>query len=779
MEMIFSISLTKGRLILLGLFLAFTGLSQDLILIRGQVLDAQTGQPIAEVRITVHETEKSVLSNVDGRFELLLQKGHYHLHFERRSYRAQDLDLELTMAQNLSISLLPSAIELEELLIEDGLFNQNSREFSQQLTSLRTDLSNQSASVDLGVLLSKEPGVQALNTGVGISKPIIRGFTGNRVTVLDQGIKQEGQQWGMDHGLEIDPFQVQRMELVKGPAALQYGSDAIGGVLRILPDALPQKKWNFQLQSNYHSNNQAIGYSGSVAYRKGALSSGIRLSRRQYHDFRVPAEQFVYNSFVLPITDNTLKNTAGYLQSAQAYVAWNKEQYRARYRLSVYDQKQGLYPGATGVPRAFDVGNIGSTSDINLPFQQIRHYKLYSIQNVKIGNHWLEAELGYQWNDREERSLPHNHGFEELDSGATLALGLDLQSFQSNFRYRFHWQGQDFIAGLSQQWRQNRSAGFEYLIPDYSAFQSGLYLLSKGQRGEKLFWDGGLRWEFVNQNSPLSTALWWNNIDSIVDRSPAINRNFSNLAIAAGLVYLPSANWQFKLHLARSFRPPNVAELSSNGVHHGTFRHEVGDPGLDPELAWQGDLSLEFRTKELLLQVASYYYYFENYIFLRPTAQFSLLPEAGQLYVYQQAPIVQGGGEIYLDWHPWANLHLGNGAELLLNRNLNTQLPLPFSPPWSNLTSLKWEEDKWYLGLEWRYTWAQERVDRNEAATPNYHLFNLNLGFHWEWRNQEFQANAQLRNAFDTAYLRHLSRYRILNLPEQGRNLVIGLAWKL
>lgn len=777
--MIFSTSLNKLRLSLVGLIFAFSSYAQELIKLQGQVLDAQFNSPLAEVRVTVHETEKWVLSDAEGRFELALAKGHYHLHFEKEGFRAQDLDVELEQQRDVRITMLPSSIELEELLVEDGLFNQNSREFSQQLTSVRADISEQAASVDLGALLSKEPGIQALNTGVGISKPIIRGFTGNRVAVIDQGIKQEGQQWGMDHGLEIDPFQVQRMELVKGPAALQYGSDAIGGVLRILPETLPQKTWNFQLQSNYHSNNQALGYSGSVDYRQGALTTGIRLSRRQYHDFRVPATQFVYNSFVLPITDNTLKNTAGYLQSAQAYVAWNTQEYRARYRLSVYDQKQGLYPGATGIPRAFDVGNIGATDDINLPFQQIRHYKFYSIQNIKLGDHWLEAELGYQWNDREERSLPHNHGFEELDSGATLALGLDLHSFQSNFRYRFHWQGQDFIAGFSQQWRQNLSDGFEYLIPNYTALQSGIYLLTKGQQGEKLFWDGGLRWEFLNQNSPLSTTRWWNDIDSIVTRSPSIDRNFSNLAFAAGLVYLPSSNWQVKLHLARSFRPPNVAELSSNGVHHGTFRHEVGDASLDPELAWQADLSLEYRTKELLLRANAYYYYFKNYIFLRPTAQFSLLPEAGQLYVYQQAPILQGGGEFYVDWHPWSNLHWGNGTELLLNRNLNTQLPLPFSPPWSNLSTLRWEDEHWHAGVEWRYTWAQNRVDRNEAETPEYHLFNFNLGANWAWKGQHFTANVQLRNAFDTAYLRHLSRYRILNLPEQGRNLVIGLAWKL
>jgi len=413
-----------------------------------------------------------------------------------------------------------------------------------------------------------------------------------------------------------------------------------------------------------------------------------------------------------------------------------------------------------------------------LPRQEIRHLKLYSQQNIRIKDHWLELELGYQLNDRAERSLPHAHGFEELDSGATLALGLELHSFQANFRYRLHWGEADIVFGSSQQYQNNFQSGFEYLIPNYQSYQSGVFALAKGEINDRLIWDGGLRWEFKSQRSPLSTTRWWSNIDSIVVRSPEINQNFSNLAGAAGLVFNPNPHWILKAHLARSFRAPNVAELSSNGVHHGTFRHEVGDASLNPELAWQIDGTAEYQNEDLLVRLSPYFYYFDNYIFLRPTAQFSLLPEAGQLYVYQQAPIIQGGTELYIDWHPWKKLHWSNASEFLLNENLETNLPLPFSPPWSNLSSLRWEEDKWRVSLKWRYTWGQDQVDRNENTTPEYHLFHLTTAYRWELDNYQVLIHAGVQNLFNTAYLRHLSRYRILNLPEQGRNIIAGLSIK-
>jgi iron complex outermembrane receptor protein len=763
----------------IGFFLLLSAplVAQEEVL-KGFIYEGSSAKPLEGVRVTVHENQAYTFTDSTGFFQLSLLPGHYHLHFEKAQYLAEDLDLDFPAVSSLKVSMVPSNIELEEILIEDGFLNRTKRNNSQSIISLSPDEAEKSSQLDLASLLSQMPGVNALNTGLGISKPVVRGFSGNRVAVIDEGVKQEGQQWGMDHGLEVDPFSVYNVELVKGPAALQYGSDAIGGALRLLPEPLSEKTWSGGLQSAWHSNNNTQAYSGYAAYSRNSLNLRLRLSHKQYHDFRVPAEEFVYNGFLLPITDQTLKNTAGQQSSGQLELAWNRKTYRARYKLSLFQQKQGIYSGATGIPRAFDVGFIGPTGDIDLPRQEINHYKLYTLQNIKIGKHWLELEAGYQLNDRAEKSLPHAHGFEELDSNNTLALGLLLHSGQANIRYKTHWGSADLVLGSSQQVQYNQQSGFEYLIPSYNSYQSGIFAIAKGAFSENLKWDGGLRWEYKQHQSALSTTPWWNNIDSLVLRSPAINRRFSNIAAAFGVVFQIKESWLLKGHLARSFRAPNVAELSSNGVHHGTFRHEVGDATINPEIAWQLDAGIEFQNRDLLLRLSPYFYYFENYIFLRPTARFSLLPEAGQLYVYQQAPIIQGGTELYVDWHPWAKLHWSNASELLINENLETGLPLPFSPPWSNLSSLRWEEDRWSISIDWRYTFAQNRVDRNENTSPQYHLFHFKSSWNWQSGRHQVQLSASIQNIFNRAYLQHLSRYRILNLPEQGRNLVLGLSYK-
>lgn len=745
-----------------------------------EVYEAKSQAPLAGVAVFLHETEQGFISSERGKVQVEgLKPGHYHIHFEKEGYRAVDQELYFPEEKQLVVYLSPSFIELNEVLVEESFSRKGNKKTSLNVQTVNADLQNQISANSVGEALESLPGISALNTGVGIAKPVIRGFMGNRVSVLDQGIKQEGQQWGLDHGLEIDPFQAQRMELVKGPQALQYGSDAIGGVLKILPDALPRPGFSGNTAGVFRSNNNTFGASAEANYREEQHFISGRLSFQKYADFKAPAQTFTYNGFVLPITDNTLKNTAGQLLSYRLHYGVQKPGYSSRYLFSHFQQQVGLYPGATGIPRAFDVGSIGDINNIELPNQQVQHTKFYTKQNIKIGGHWLRIDAGYQHNDRAENSLPHNHGFEELDSSNTLALGLLLQTFSLNANYSWHNQWAEFTVGTSQQYQLNQRSGFEYLIPDYQSYNGGAFLLGEGELAEKWFWNGGLRMDYGQVSAPVSTTRWWNNIDSIVQRSPEIGRSFFNYALAAGLAYNPTDKWNIKANLARSFRIPVIAELASNGVHHGTFRHEVGDAGLNSEKGWQLDLGLSYQSQRFYAQLSPFANYFNNFIFLRPSGRFSQLPEAGQLYTYAQAEVLQGGSELFVDWHFFEQLHWSNALEWVVSQNLETNLPLPFTPPISNLMSVKWEVEnensEWHVGLDWRYTAEQNRVDRNENKTPAYQLFHFKAGYNFTLWRKEWQLNFAVQNLFDTFYLRHLSRYRILNLPEQGRNTVLGL----
>lgn len=768
--------------ILFGLFCLgnlLSGQHQVTVLLK----DGETDEPIPFGAIEVHETSQVTLAGVNGICVLDMQSGRYHLHVEASGYQAIDKDVLIEKDTSFQMMMYPTFVELMEVLVEEGMTKTSGKKLTQDVERINIDDGNKAQAATLAESLSKVAGVNAYNTGVGIAKPIIRGFTATRISVYDQGVKQEGQQWGMDHGLEIDPFSAGRMEILKGAGALQYGSDALGGVVRLLPDAVPDDGFSGNVSGVYKNNNQTKGSSLLLNYKKGKSFVGLRLSGQQYNDFRVPATEFTYNGFNLPITDNTLKNTAGNLFSSRLNYGFIGDKFNLRVLGSYYDQNAGLYPGATGIPRAYDVGDIGDVSDIDLPYQSVKHYKLYSSLNFKIKNNWLTTDMGYQYNRRREHSNPHAHGFQEIEENNTVALGLDLKTYSLNSSYNWIVNSINYTIGVNQTYQVNRRSGWEYLLPDFETYNGGAFLMLKGDIGERWSWSGGARFDYAYHHSEEYYQPWFNNPDSLVERSPELTRNFSNYAASFGMSYVATENWNFKWNLAKSFRVPVPAELVSNGVHHGTFRHEVGNPDLDAEEGYQLDLAAIFQRKAIYVKLTPFVNYFSNYVYLRPSGRFSPLPDAGQLYIYSQAEALHTGGELFAEIHPVERLHVSTSLEYVYNLNLETNLPLPFTPPLSNLLSMEYELVKtrkfdWEVGAEYRITAAQNRVDRNEPETPGYNLFNLKSALDIKLGQNELQLSIGVLNIFDTAYLSHLSRYRILNLPEQGRNLVIGLNFR-
>lgn len=767
-------------LIFLMLYAASAGAQK---LVEVLVTDAETGENIPMALLEVHETGALYEADVEGYLQLRLGTGRYHLHLSAAGYEASEMDLSVTADTLLRIQLVPTFVELKEVLVEDNFSRISGRKLSQDIQRINLSENQKALESSLAELLSKSPGIEAFNTGVGIAKPVIRGFTATRVAVFDQGIKQEGQQWGMDHGLEIDPFNAGRVEIIKGAGALQYGSDAVSGVVKLLPDPLPEEGFSGVYTGLYKSNNNSLGNSLKVSFRKNQHFVSGRVSYQQYEDYRIPAEEFIYNSFVLPVVDNRLKNTAGKLLSGRVTYGFQGKNYNLRLMGSHYRQKVGLYPGATGVPRAYDVGRIGDVSDIELPNQEVTHSKIYGKLNLKLGKNWLTTDVGFQHNQRKENSNPHTHGLLRIDESNTLALGLRLRTFSLNSNYSWTAGKLSFALGTNQQFQSNQKSGWEYLLPDFEAYNGGVFGLVKGEWNARWSWNTGLRLDYGNLHSEEHFQPWYNDPDSLVLRSPAVDRNFFNYAAAAGLAYFPSDQWNFKLNLAKSFRIPVPAELVSNGVHHGTFRHEVGNPELDPEEALQLDIAATYQQKSFYLKLTPFVNYFFNFLYLRPAGRFSTLPDAGQLYRYSQAEAVHTGAEFFAEYHPWQQLHLSTALEYVHNLNLETGLPLPFTPPLSNLISAEYEiiskqKYEWTIGAEYRLTAAQERTDRNERATPGYQLFNLKTSVELPLGNTHLSLAASVLNLGNTAYLRHLSRYRILNLPEQGRNIVVSAALK-
>lgn len=636
--------------------------------------------------------------------------------------------------------------------------------------------------------LAQVPGIRAINLGVGISKPVIRGLSNNRIQVRQLGIKQEGHQWGADHGLEIDPFSAERVEIIKGAASLQYGSDALGGVINVQPARIPRSGHiEGEVRSQYKSNNDHFAYSGKVAFHVKNLFGNVRISRQRFSDFTVPAESFEYNGFTLPLRDGKLVNTAGEENNALAEIGLQADWGITRLSYSDYALRAGLFPGAVGVPRAYRLEPDGAPRDIDVPAQDVRHRKLALNQTLFIGNDHLAWQLGWQENRRIERSMPEFHQIPaaQIDPGDNRAVQLSLRTLSGDIHFEKHRSHlHKHVTGINWQHQSNRRGGFAFLLPDFHTQTAGLYHIRENRPTEHLMLNGGLRLDWArNETQPYTQYIYTSQgerTDSLT--APTLRRDYFNFSASAGAAAELGERWELKANLSKSFRVPYPSELVSNGIHHGTFRHEQGDPRLRSEHGYQLEGGIRGGGGRWQLEVNAYFHYFDNFIYLAPSARFSALPEAGLLWTYRQDDAIFTGAEALLSTSHWRDqLQLEVGGEYLYNRNLVSALPLPFTPParaWLHKTlqfrlSPALPEIRWTTRIEG--TAPQNRVDRNEKPTPGYLLVNTGIGGKLKWGKQSLQWQIQALNLFDTSYLNHLSRYRLLNLPEQGRNFVFSL----
>jgi iron complex outermembrane receptor protein len=211
-------------------------------------------------------------------------------------------------------------------------------------------------------------GVRSMDIGSGFSKPMIRGMGFNRVAVTENGLKQEGQQWGSDHGLEIDAFNIERIAIRKGPSSLLYGSDAMGGVIEITVPPAPVDDQIFgEVSLLCKSVNSGFGGSLMLGIKQKAWHIKARYSEQRFGDYRVPTDTIVYLTQRMPVYGRKLKNTAGLERNANLYTEYRKGGYYANYAVSNAYQKTGFFPGAHGVPDISRVQNDGRRRNVEYP----------------------------------------------------------------------------------------------------------------------------------------------------------------------------------------------------------------------------------------------------------------------------------------------------------------------------------------------------------------------------------------------------------------------------
>jgi iron complex outermembrane recepter protein len=775
--------LLRFAILLFATFFSLTEVFAQEYLLSGTVKNTE-GESLPGATVFIHELNIGTAANAQGEFEFKkIKSGAYHVHVSFTGYETAVKSFKVRSgSERIHVVLKPTTLELKAFVVEESSLNIDNEERSMNVEVIDREFIQRAPAVSFAASLEKLPGLSTINMGPGIAKPVIRGMSFNRIAVAENGIKQEGQQWGADHGLEIDRYNVERVEVIKGPASLIYGSDAMGGVINIRPPVFPQEN-TFSSSVNLFGadNNQLLGTSlFTGGSRKGKMFR-FRYTRQEYADYRVPASGFVYNRYVLPLENNRLKNTAGNENSFSGMFGVNTRAGYSTITASVFKQQAGLFAGAHGIPRAYQLGHDGDYRNIGYPSQSTDHYKIISNTNVLVNKNWLTVDIGAQQNHRREFSLPHAHGVQLPTSSDNVEHDLLLNTLSSNARYQVqHSDNATSVFGLSANYANHKIGGFSYLIPAYTTSGLAGFVFQKFKINNQLFVNAGLRYDQAFMS--LSGIPSQTGNGEILGTTFNLNRSFGNFSGASGLSYIINEFNNIKFNIGSSFRMPTPNELAAGGVHHGAFRFELGDTTLNSERGWQADFGWHHHKQDFMFSFTPYFYYFTNYIFLTPQGRFSPIPGAGQIYSFLQTEATISGAEMKTDYHLNKSLHLGLTGEYVLAYDIVSGYPLPFTPPFSSEFEIGYEKEKLgrflsdaFVNVSFKAFAAQNLTARNELKTPGYHLINISLGTDVLFKEHPVSVRFNILNLTNNLYFNHLSRYRLLNLPEPGRNFRIDI----
>ena len=598
------------------------------------------------------------------------------------------------------------------------------------------------ASTNIIQALAAEPGLSAITTGAGIAKPVIRGLGYNRVVVVNDGIRQEGQQWGDEHGIELDGAAVHSLEILKGPASLMYGSDALAGVLifRGTPVA-PMGKVQGHVSTEYQSNNNLFTYSLLAGGNHNGWVWNARFSDKYAQAYRNSINGRVYNS--------------GFRErAASGMFGKNASWGYSRLKFSYYHLTPGIIEGG-------DEGSL--TSLPGLPFQHVRHYKVVSDNTVRIGEGNLKAIVGWQQNRRQE--------FEE--SATECGLDLKLNTIHYDIRYQIEFPAEWKAAwGVGGMFQLNKNLGEEYLIPDYRLFDAGVFATASKQWREWTF-SGGVRMDFRRLHS-----------FALDRRFEDFSRSFPGFSASLGAVRPLGEHFTVRANIARGFRAPNLSELASNGEHEGTLRYELGNKDLRPEYSLQGDLGLDFESKYVSVHGAFFLSRVSNYIFAVKNGELS--DEGLPVYAFVSGLAHLRGGELVLDVHPIHSLHLSSAFSCVFANERGGEA-LPLIPAPRLFSEIKYEFthggqtfNNAFLALNLDWNMAQNRfysIDGTETATPAYVLLGASAGTDVVIKGKtRFSVYLIGSNLTDKAYMPHLSRLKEAGVYNMGRNISVKVS---
>ncbi|MEX1054960.1 MAG: TonB-dependent receptor [Rhodothermales bacterium] len=735
---------------------SFTTFSASAQSISGRVTDADTGEPLPGASVVVSPIQIGTATDLEGRYTVALPRpGTYRLTVSFIGFRTESASVEAN-DEHVRVDIALKAIEVEVPGITITAKAQASDILStpQAVAVIEGRDLRENRGVALFDALDETPGVRTLTTGVGIAKPMIRGLTSQRVLVIQNGVRQEGQQWGDEHGPELDAFDVDRIEVVKGPASLLYGSDALGGVIQASSEDLFDQigglngVLSLQALSNPELGASNLFLSGAAGdtYYAGSLTW------KRAASYQTPRG---------PVPNTAIEEMNGSIRAGQSI---RRGRILAEYQR--FDARLAFFePGAEREDTGFR---------IDQPFQDVSHDKVRARADLRLADNRLEMAASWQQNRRKEFEEEGEELTKTGNANESLepALFLRLNTVNTDFRLHHRPFGRLFgTIGLSGFYQKNETLAEETLIPGAETWNGAAYFFEELMLS-RVTLSGGVRYDArrldADANEQLGVA--------------AQSRSYRAVTGAAGAAWQPVSSLSIAGNVGRAWRAPALIELFGNGVHEGTVRFERGDPSLHPEQSLSVDATVRWLHPHIYVEVNAFTNDIDKYIFVQRTGEIDV--ESGfVVYQFRQAKARIWGGEVQVDIHPhpleWLHFHIA--GDVTRSKNLNTGDPLPQTPP-SRLrfeTALTKEKVGRLEDIRLRFgptlVAEQDRVGPLELPTRGYSVWNASLSGRIQFGGLEIEPMVAVDNLLDESYLDHLSRFRPFGILEPGRSVRLQL----
>lgn len=765
-----------GILLLAGHLLS----AQDCHLsLTGRVIDHGNGEALEFVNVYIQGADRGAVTDSTGGFRIdHLCPDDYHIVFSHIGCEVRDIFIEFRSDTTIITEMDHSSHVLEGVVVSET----NAPRTTQNAQAIGEQVIYDNASENLANLLQDMTGVSVLKNGNSIAKPIVHGLFGNRLSILNNGVAQSGQQWGNDHSPEIDALVANQIRVIKGVGALAYPGSNLGSIILVEPKKIEREP---------HLHGKV-----SYFYETNGRAHGLNVQMQQY----APSLAWKVNGTIKrggdrKTADYYLTNTG----SAEANLAIQLEKELSE-RLFV-DAYISTFNTELGVLRGSHIGNLTDLEDafsrdvplyteehfsytIEAPSQKVNHHlmKLHAKQFVN-DNNWLDYTIAAQLNDRKE--------FDVRRSGRSELPALSLRQYTLFGQVKYHKELSNNLnihTGVQLNIIDNTNdpeTGILPLIPDYLAYESGLFMILNKQVNKSNL-EMGIRYDNVRQN-----------VVTITTTTPKevvrYDNNFNNYSGSFGWTYEANDHFNVSYNLGLASRSPAINELYSGGLHQGVSGIEEGNIDLQTEKAVKTTFGININlNEEVAIEALAYYQRFDNYIYLSPQDETRLtIRGAFPVFRYEQTDARIFGLDLSTNVHLSETLHAKLGYSYLRGDDLTEDQPL-VNMPANNVTgSLAYEFAKpWTIGstqinnveyaIELKHVFRQNHLfaEQDYVLTPDaYQLVGMKLAGDLQLKQNRVRIVAKVDNLLNVAYRDYLNRLRYF-ADDQGINVSLGVSVK-